>query len=187
VVPLLLGEGAHTGDNEVVSVQVVFNASTSHWEFDGMWTSAHYQWGEGDSDWYLIPLGKGGLEYSEWSDRNQVSFYSRYLAFPEVWVGANKHANYRSSERCNNGVDYCSSYNPVRFAVHAAHNAGSQYVDLIGCIASPQPEYTLSGRTECFYTNRGDGFQGWNAIQEGKLPRAYYYMLGVAFTTNFTY
>lgn len=168
------GYGSHAGDSEAVMVDVQFNQTTQHWELVRMWTSAHYQAGEGCSDWYT-----GKCDFSEWSSASQTTFHSRHLGFPIVWVAKDKHANYRSIARCDdmygNAIigfnDECGSLDRIRTPVLENRNVGSKHLDLVACV--PSVERTDSGgRTECFYTRR-DKFRGWAPSTEAGNAGAY--------------
>jgi hypothetical protein len=156
------GYGAHAGDAEAVVVDVAYNYSTGHWQFQRMWTSAHFQGGEGCSDWY-----NWRCDFSEWSSASQTNFSARALAFPSVWVAKDKHANYRNKSRCEDAVgnsvigfdDKCGDTYRVRTPVHEERNVGSIHVDLLGCVGSLNRGDSY-GRTECFFTDR-DAFRGW--------------------------
>lgn len=168
------GYSPHVGDSEMVTVEVQFNATTRHWEFVRMWTSAHYN---------ATVFGVKS-DRSEWSNRYDAVFHDRQLAFPVVWVAEDKHANYRNVSRCQGWTgssylhkwqDWCGSFNRIRFPVPESYNAGSRYVDLLGCVFSHR-RGTSSGRTECFYRNRGDGFRGWSASTDKEIS-TYHFML----------
>lgn len=161
---------AHSGDSELVMVEMKYNSGTQHWEFNRMWLSAHYEatfWGT-DQD------------YSEWVSAAQTDFYDRSLALPNIWVAEDKHANYRSIAKCEDtGAweyrDDCGSLYLIRFLVEGSRNAGSRYVDLVDCVRSE--ERTSSTRTEGFYTDCHNSFRGWNEQHYGKAPAPYRYML----------
>lgn len=161
---------SHYGDSEMVVVEVTFNATTRHWEFRRMWTSAHYG---ADAD------------YSEWNSAGSVSFDTRYKAYPHVWVAAGKHANYRSRSYCETGgvyTDECASANAVRFPVYENANTGSRHVDLIGPV--PSRKYPYNSMTETFYSPGRGEFRGWNPNDDGVTVKSYYNML---FGYNFEY
>jgi hypothetical protein len=155
---------AHHGDSEFAMVEVIFNASTQHWQFAGMWLSAHYET-SGDR--------------SQWVPPYDADFTVRYLAHPFIAVSANKHANYQSNSKCNNTIasaagygDNCypSTLTPFRFPIDPGRNAGSRFVDRMGCVASIK-RFAGNGRTECFYTPQP--FNGWyppNYLQPGVSP-----------------
>ena len=141
-------------------VEVGFNQSTRHWEFRGMWLSAHYTTGNGDR--------------SQWVAPGDAVFSRRYLAHPYVAVSANKHANYKSDSKCNNTFagstgygDSCygSMMTPFRFPIDPARNAGSKSTDLMGCVGSIK-QFAGNGRYECFYYDRP--FAGWHAGAAGE-------------------
>jgi hypothetical protein len=167
----------HTGDSEFIMVQVKFNESTQHWEFDQMWLSAHYE----------ATLAGQDVDYSSWVSAANTIFYDRYLAFPKVWAAEDKHANYRSVDVCRNvgaffWQDECGSTNIIRFPVKEARNTGSRYVDLVNCVRSEGK--TTSTRVEGFYTDCNDAFRGWNEVNYGTPPKTYRYML---FKSHFEY
>lgn len=164
-------DSAHTGDSEFVMVEVAFNSTTQHWIFNRMWLSAHYEatlWGT-DQD------------YSEWVGVPYTSFHNRSLAFPDIWVAEDKHANYRSIAVCEQTgaweySDNCGSLYKVRYPVYEDRNAGSRYKDLLGgCVLST--EKTSSTRTEGFYTECQSAFRGWNERNYGKEPGTYRHIL----------
>lgn len=150
--PLNIGAG-HYGDSEFTMVEVVFNAATQHWQFAGMWLSAHF--------------GTDG-DRSQWVPPFDAQFSRRYLGYPFIAVSANKHANYQSEAKCNNTVwsaagygDYCypSTLTPFRFPIDPSRNVGSRFAPGLDCVASYK-QFAGNGQTECFYTPMK--FAGWH-------------------------
>lgn len=143
-----LGFGAHDGDSESVMVEVMFNASSQHWQFRQMWTSAHF--------------GKGTHDRSRWNSPSQTEFPEKALGYPRIWIGGDKHGNFSTRSLCNNGaIDDCHEFEAfsTRDTVLAERNAGSRHRDLLGCIYSTLGLRHLSGRCEVFYGSQR--FNGW--------------------------
>jgi len=156
----------HRGDSEFVMVQVIFNFSTRHWEFQTMWMSAHYSGGINDRSRWLTP--------------QQTTFTRRYLAHPYVLVAERKHSNYPNASECGDGItnpDDCTpSWGalPWRMPVNPARNLGSRFVARVPCIAS-YGAMANSGRSECFYSEDRK-FCGWH-LTSTTCPTSYYYFL----------
>jgi hypothetical protein len=161
----------HTGDSEMVMVEVKYNAGTQRWEFSRMWLSAHF-------DAKLLGFG---VDESEMVGVSRATFRNRHLGFPNVFVAEDKHANYYSDAECENTgfYDYrdtCGSLYVIRFPVEPGRNAGSRYVDLFGgCFGSSN--FILGGRTECYYTSRSGGFRGWQSANYGTEPPSYHTLM----------
>jgi len=146
-----IGSG-HAGDSEMVTVEVHYNSSSQHWEFHRMWTSAHYE---------QAVMGFSG-DRSRWTAASGATFSKRALAHPSVWVAIKKHANYPSSEVCNQTWtgDVCESavVPPLRFPVLVTRNVGSMHVPM-PCVGS-QARFAGNGRQECFFSEARP-FHGW--------------------------
>ena len=146
--------GDHRGDSEMVMVQVVFNSTSRHWEFERMWLSSHFN---------------SMFDRSSWAVREQAEFLYRPLTHPHVYVSERKHANYRSFGDCNYvwGIDSCNvnNWQRWRFPVDPARNIGSFHTDLIGCPPS-RGVFAGSGTIECFYSQPFGAsypFCGWHS------------------------
>jgi hypothetical protein len=141
--------GDHRGDSEFVMVQVHFNSTTQHWEFQQMWLSAHYG-------------TTFDTDRSRWVDDSETRFSRRPLGHPWISVAKRKHANYRNDSVCGDGTfvtDDCvtTEINAIfRFPIDPARNIGSRHVPM-GCI----PMKTGSTRTECFLSE-SRSFCGWH-------------------------
>lgn len=158
-----LGFGpGHFGDSEMVTVEVEWNSSTSHWEFRNMWLSAHYLTSN---------------DRSMWANANQTTFTTHPLAHPSVTVALAKHANYTNESKCENHVDFAGTtpdhcdvgygYH-FRIPVAVNRNVGSRFVGLLGCVGS-MSRFAGNGRTECFHgPNPGKPFNGWHAGEGGE-------------------
>jgi hypothetical protein len=138
-------------------VEVRYDASTQHWVFVQMFTSAH--------------KGKP-TDHSRWSGLNEVGFSSHYGGHPIVWVSTGKHANYISFNECNGYgiVDSCS-WGPLdafRFPINETHNVGSRFVHFLDCVAS---EELVSPKYECFWSPQT--FRGWQTQITGDDPQPY--------------
>lgn len=170
---------AHRGDSEMITVEVVFNSGTRHWEFLRMWTSAHY-----------------GVTYpyrgdaSRWNSVDMTQFPVRSRAFPKVFVARDKHANYNTISFCEDHIvlwywgattsfeDCSDAGRKVRFPVLEHRNVGSP--------AAPKPcaRSETTGRNqdpyyraECFFVP-STSFRGWYTYQDGEHdPKSYRAML----------
>jgi hypothetical protein len=135
----------HTGDSELIIVQVRYDPARERWTTDGVFLSSHcYGRSSGNCRWYT---GKD-LEAFQWVD-------AYYLGAPVVWVASGKHANYVSKAQCDTGHWYYDSCdrNVVyqRFPIRSARqNIGSR-------------EYAFhDGRqTQCV----GPTYAGWNSAR----------------------
>jgi hypothetical protein len=177
-----MGAG-HAGDSEFVMEEVKFNAATQHWELREMFLSAHLE---------ASFLGFG-TDRSTWVAAADAQYTTRYLAYPAISVSAGKHANYVNDSKCNNnyagllyapGGDRCysSALTPFRFPIDPARNAGSRFVDRMGCVPSIK-RYAGNGQTECFYQQHpGHGFRGWQSSGGGET--SYYFLLNSGYFEN---
>jgi len=165
------GSDGHSGDSEFVMVDAHFNPATGHWEFLREHLTAHLgvQW----------PL----IDRSEVVQASGAEFPLRYLGHARVAVSIDKHANYGSDSKCNNALfgppltDACGDdIPPMRFPVHSSRNAGSRFLDRLGCVGSIGA-FVGNGTTECFYVWKK--FNGWQTTGDGASEYAKY--LGAAF------
>jgi len=149
-----IGAGHH-GDTEYIMVVVKFNSTTRHWYFVEMYLSSHDD-----------TMG----DRSKWVSAAETRFSRRDAAHPSVWVAIAKHANYRSSDVCNQTLwgDVCgSTMPPFRIAVIPERNVGSEWIPM-PCRAS-EGRYAGNGRQECFFgTSRA--FAGWHPDAAGVKP-----------------
>lgn len=151
----------HSGDSEFISVEVVFNAATQHWQFLRMFLSAHY--GE-------------VTDRSAWRTFGEVEYTWRSRAHPTVWVSEGKHANYHTRSYCDTLVETCGPFYSslaMRFPVDPAHNLGSRFVHFKDQVYSEKPEASGAGplRSEWFWT--AHNFRGWQMTIYGDSPKAY--------------
>lgn len=155
---------SHPGDSEFVMVEVGFNYTTQHWEFRGMWLSAHYEARVYNVSW----------DRSDWVSVSDANFSRRPLGHPYVAVSAGKHANYKSEQTCNKTVvnqlgngEWCwgSVTSPFRFPIDPSRNVGSRFQPL-GCLGSTK-RFAGNGRTECFYSEN-KRFAGWHTGAAGE-------------------
>ena len=159
----------HTGDSELVMVDVQWVPSTQHWELTRAWMSAHYGVGSGDR--------------SQWYEKQALTYRGPYFGFPTVYASENKHANYASVAMCEDTwysqipfmPDDCHDDWPsvdTRFDVLSSRNVGSRHRDGMtnsqfhGCETShDRPDVPQQGnRQECFYGTDETTFNGWWAI-----------------------
>ncbi len=155
--------GYHYGDSEFITVDIVYNPSSNHWQLWNMWTSAH---------WKATLLGIG-VDFSRWTSYSGVEFPDRPQGHPRVWVSSGKHANYPTQNSCNNQgvtIDTCLLYvflandsgprfgASFRLNVLPNRNAGSRFADLLGC-TYPVLAFVRPSRCEMFFTEQR--FNGW--------------------------
>jgi hypothetical protein len=147
----------HNGDSELVTVQIRYDYASNHWMVESVWTSAHYQ-----SD----PYGTG-QDASHWNSWYDVQYLDKSRGRPIIWVSKRKHANYASHSGCigaeaNDEWKCSESYLDRHFPVHQERNAGSRWVDLLGCTYAQNAPNVGSGRCEKFFNTSGhQRFQGW--------------------------
>ena len=164
------GMMGHYGDSEMISVDIQYNASTQHWEFVRMWTSAHYG----------APSFLGRYDRSAWN--SQPAYAIRIKGPPTVWVADDKHGNYVSAGTCNDtpNMDRCQDgpyYWTHRFRVFYERNAGSRsFNPFFGGLASGTYQLQYNGRREWYYANlacqESRPFNGWQpgSVDQGVTP-----------------
>ncbi len=153
------GKLPHAGDSEFLMVGVHFNPTTRHWEVRDAYMSAHAGTPNDASDYIR--------------DRTLLDYPVRSLAYLRVWIARNKHGNYRTRNDCNNRAlidDNCSdNQNKGRLRIHKSRNAGSRFVDKFpNGVISENPQWSLSGKKEYFYTPVR--FGGWQPAATGASP-----------------
>lgn len=142
----------HSGDSELIALDLEYNPETSHWVLATAWYSAHDE---------LIAHARGWNEYP-----TQLTYPSHPGAYPRAWVAFGKHANYASQEECDAGgalgFDHCSLANTgARVAAGNQLNIGSRSVHTSAqdCMPSSNPIYSGNGVVECYWTWKR--FSGW--------------------------
>jgi hypothetical protein len=153
------GATPHAGDSEFIMVGVQFNPNTRHWESREAYFSAHAGTPNNASDYIR--------------DRNDLEYPVRSLAYPRIWIARNKHGNYRTRSECNNRAifdDNCSdNQNVGRLRIYRSRNVGSRFVDKFpNGVISQNPQWSLSGKKEYFYTSVR--FGGWQPAATGASP-----------------
>ena len=163
------GIEAHDGDSEFIILEIK-NAGGSKW---GVWEatlSAHF----GADENYPAEQQYGADTYY-WDD---LEFPG--VPYPRIWVGLDKHANFRNRAACeSNGFfrsDSChDSYYGTQIPAPAFRNLGNYYhvprgsenilTQLLDCVpyegTSPVYGRERSG-DECFWRLSTERFSGWN-------------------------
>ena len=163
----------HTGDSELIIVDLRFADASEHWETQRVFLSAHCGELTGSA------CGWRAASQFQWVD-------GRRLGAPVVWVAEGKHAHYPSLGACNSGalsMDECSYNNATHRipVVYGQQNIGSRAQPLRDCVAPFWPStMTVPGTVECLWS-RGtrstfDGWQGYTGnggspLYEGHLAQ----------------
>lgn len=125
------GSEGHTGDSEFILVDVALQAGTSTiWTFEGAFLSAHcnaMKYGldsDPDCQYWGHAFWDGGTVRDGLVSHQSGSYVDQVpRGAPFVHVSNGKHANYYSSDKCNNslagqaGVDYCYPTGGRRFPI----------------------------------------------------------------------
>lgn len=81
----------HTGDSEFVVFEI--RQTGNGWELDRAFLSAHYK--------------KWGWDASSTRDGSVFEYPNRaYRTRPKIWIAKDKHANYHSQDKCDEGANY---------------------------------------------------------------------------------
>jgi hypothetical protein len=169
---------AHTGDSELIVVQVRYHPS-ARWAADAVFLSAHcFGRSDGRCRWY-----RGDeLRHFAW-----VGGVLR--SGPRIWVARGKHANYPSRRECDTGHWYYDSCdrNSVAYRfpiVSSAQNVGSRHQPLppgdasnpAGCFTAERVPLRSTGidagTRECFW-DPAAAFRGWQRRPTGHAPTPY--------------
>jgi hypothetical protein len=147
--------GDHLGDSEFLYATVEY--ANGKWRLVKMYLSAHWN--------------KLGWDSSSERDASVFSYPSGYRVRPKVWVAKEKHANYHSASKCDEGANYFDSCDhPVGYLeeveVLPQRNIGSNGLTFwanrrLDCVPSTAL-YTNRGGTECFWS--GNEFRGWSTF-----------------------
>jgi hypothetical protein len=154
----------HTGDSELIMLDISFDWNTRHWVADSVFLSAHCAFGP-----VGYGVGGGKVNGCNWFDWNQFEFVDIARGAPVIWVAEGKHANYRSQSLCNSGAvaqqDTCDANTAFhRYPTgNGQQNIGSRASPLRDCAApltgsaygSPQVN-----PIECMWTPTSL-FRGW--------------------------
>jgi len=148
--------GAHDGDSEFLIFTVSYK--NGWWRLSTVYLSAHW----GVTGWDASSLRSTG-EF-EHPDGN---IYGR----PKIWIAEDKHANYSSQQKCDEGANYQDNCDqPINaLEIHSAiadRNVGNREsgsTQLLNCVV--RTAYGGGGtRQECLWTD--SEFTGWQNVHE---------------------
>jgi hypothetical protein len=153
----------HSGDSEMIVVEVQRDTPASAWSVTGVFLSAHC-------------FGRGSRS-CRWYRDEDLSQFEWYGPAPVVWVAEGRNANYPSWQSCNAGhrtMDTCARHDAsYRFPVRPAGNVGSRKLPAWsdGCLAGdPVGQGAVDPeRIECFW-DPVVLFRGWQAAGRGVTP-----------------
>jgi hypothetical protein len=140
----------HAGDSEFVVFEI--RQTSTGWELDRAFLSAHYK--------------KWGWDASSTRDGSVFDYpNSAYRTRPKIWIAKDKHANYHSQDKCDEGANYYDTCDVPRdhlseFEVAPQFNLGNNDVGtrLLGYI--PSRVLLNSTATENFWVD--SEFRGWD-------------------------
>ncbi len=136
----------HFGDSEWILLQVRYNASKQHWAVTQATLSAHWE---------------TSAESSGTHAASAFYYPEKTYGYPRVWASREKHANYPSSGKCDQGAfffDTCDGNDVDERVVINGRNVGSEEVRFIDQTYSDSP-YLHTG-TEYFWSPIA--FCGWD-------------------------
>jgi hypothetical protein len=146
------GVGWHYGDAEFIVMRVVWSGGV--WGMNDAFLSAHW--------------GKYGFDSSSLRGYNEFNWPSGIRKRPKIWVAEDKHANFSSQGKCDEGANYADNCDQPRPALDSfqalpGRNIGNNLSGdiLVACDSRVGDPYWYVN-LECFWT--GTSFSGWTSL-----------------------
>lgn len=173
------GCSAHTGDSELVAVDVRHGPAAGGWVAEGVFLTAHCLGASAGSCRWFRGKALADLTWPEGREQG-----------PRIWVARGKHAHYPTREACDRGrwlFDSCDGNSVAyRFPVLSLRqnigSRGSPRPGMGGCLGGdqilPLPAVAGAAVRECVWDEERR-FNGWEAEALGKPPTPYGRLLRV--------